>query len=69
MIASSMTVDVYRIEAAEPYPASYQATVKRNEEEQLFDELIAVNDRDGWRRERPHAHRSSPLATPCPTFS
>ena len=40
MIASSMTVDVYRIEAAEPYPASYQATVKRNEEEQLVDELI-----------------------------
>jgi flavodoxin len=34
MIASSVTVDVYRIEAADPYPTSYDATVERNKEEQ-----------------------------------
>lgn len=34
VIASAVTVDVYRIEAAEPYPDSYQATVERNKQEQ-----------------------------------
>ena len=34
MIASSISVDVYKIEAADPYPASYQATVERNVREQ-----------------------------------
>jgi flavodoxin len=30
IISSSVAVDVYRIEAADPYPVSYQATVERN---------------------------------------
>ena len=34
MISSSISVDVYKIEAADPYPASYQATVERNVREQ-----------------------------------
>ena len=33
-IASAVAADVYRIEAAEPYPDSYQATVERNKQEQ-----------------------------------
>ena len=34
MISSSISVDVYKIEAADPYPVSYQATVERNVREQ-----------------------------------
>ncbi len=34
MIASAVRVDVYRIEAAEPCPDGYQATVERNKQEQ-----------------------------------
>jgi flavodoxin len=34
MIASTIAVDVYRIEAADPYPESYEATVERNKQEQ-----------------------------------
>ena len=34
MIASTVTVDVYRILATDPYPHSYQATVERNKNEQ-----------------------------------
>lgn len=34
MISSRISVDVYKIVAADPYPASYQATVDRNVREQ-----------------------------------
>lgn len=34
MIASAITVDVYRIEAADPYPQDYEETVERNKREQ-----------------------------------
>ena len=34
MIASAITVDVYRIQAADPYPQSYDETVQRNKQEQ-----------------------------------
>ncbi len=34
MISASISVDVYKIEAADPYPASYQETVDRNVREQ-----------------------------------
>ena len=34
MISSAINVDVYKIEAADPYPVNYQATVERNVREQ-----------------------------------
>jgi len=34
MISSAVAVDVFRIEAADPYPDSYDATVERNVREQ-----------------------------------
>ena len=34
MIASTIAVDVYRIQAADPYPESYEETVQRNKQEQ-----------------------------------
>jgi flavodoxin len=34
MIAAAIAVDVYRIQAADPYPDSYDATVERNRQEQ-----------------------------------
>ena len=34
MIASTIAVDVYRIQAADPYPDSYEETVQRNKQEQ-----------------------------------
>ncbi len=37
MIADSIAVDVYRIEASDPYPHSYQETVERNKREQDED--------------------------------
>ena len=37
MIASAVAVDVYRIEAGDPYPHSYQETVERNKREQDDD--------------------------------
>ncbi|MET7696495.1 flavodoxin [Streptomyces sp. NPDC005485] len=37
MIADALPVDVYRIEAADPYPDSYDATVARNVREQQRD--------------------------------
>ncbi len=42
MIASMVTVDVYRIEAAEPYPTSYEATVQRNLREQNNEARPAI---------------------------
>ena len=37
LIAARLPVDVHRIEAAEPYPADYEATVARNLREQQDD--------------------------------
>ena len=37
MIATTIDADVYRIEAADPYPASYDETVERNVREQDAD--------------------------------
>lgn len=37
MIASTIAIDVYRIEAGDPYPHSYQETVERNKREQDED--------------------------------
>jgi flavodoxin len=45
IIASTLTVDVYRIKAAEPYPASYDATVERNVREQDDEARPAIADR------------------------
>jgi flavodoxin len=42
MIASSVRVDDYRIEAADPYPDNYDATVERNVAEQRGDARPAV---------------------------
>jgi flavodoxin len=42
IIASTMSVDVYRIKAADPYPASYDATVDRNVREQNDDARPAI---------------------------
>ncbi|WP_319452839.1 MULTISPECIES: flavodoxin [unclassified Mycobacterium] len=42
MIASTVTVDVYRIQAADPYPQSYQATVERNKNEQDAEARPAI---------------------------
>lgn len=42
MIASLAPVDVYRIEAADPYPHDYDATVARNVQEQDADARPAI---------------------------
>ena len=42
MIAAMVHADVYRIEAADPYPGSYDATVERNVAEQRADARPAV---------------------------
>ena len=42
MISSSVTVDTYRIDAAEPYQASYEATVERNVREQNDEARPAI---------------------------
>ena len=42
MIAELIDCDVYRIEAADPYPASYDATVQRNVTEQDSDARPAI---------------------------
>jgi len=42
LISSAVGVDVYRIEAAEPYPDSYRATVERNVKEQNEDARPAI---------------------------
>jgi flavodoxin len=42
MIASLVRVDVYRIQAAEPYPQNYRATVDRNVAEQNADARPAI---------------------------
>lgn len=42
MIASMARVDVYRIEAADPYPDSYDQTVQRNTREQDADARPAI---------------------------
>jgi flavodoxin len=42
MIADLATVDVYRMEAADPYPQDYEATVERNVREQEADARPAI---------------------------
>ena len=42
MIAEAIAVDVYRIDAADPYPESYDATVDRNRDEQDDDTRPAI---------------------------
>ena len=42
MISAAVTVDVFRIEAAEPYPDSYRATVERNVREQNDEARPAI---------------------------
>jgi hypothetical protein len=42
MIASLVRVDVYRIQAADPYPQNYRATVDRNVAEQNADARPAI---------------------------
>jgi flavodoxin len=37
LISAALSVDVYRIQAADPYPADYDATVERNKREQDQD--------------------------------
>lgn len=44
MITASIAADVYRIEAADPYPADYDATVERNKREQAQDARPAIAD-------------------------
>lgn len=44
MIAELVPVDVYRIEAADPYPDSYDATVARNRREQQEDARPGIAD-------------------------
>jgi flavodoxin len=44
MIAELIVCDVHRIEAADPYPASYDATVARNVREQNADARPAIAD-------------------------
>jgi flavodoxin len=41
-IASALAADVYRIEAADPYPTDYDATVERNKREQEQDARPAI---------------------------
>ena len=45
IIASTLSVDVYRINAADPYPASYDATVERNRREQDEEARPAIASR------------------------
>jgi flavodoxin len=45
MIASTTAVEVYRIEAADPYPHSYEETVERNKREQDDDARPAIAGR------------------------
>jgi flavodoxin len=45
MIAELIDCDVHRIDAAEPYPASYDATVARNIREQNTDARPTIADR------------------------
>lgn len=42
LIADTITVQRYRIEAAEPYPRSYDATVARNVQEEQTDARPAI---------------------------
>lgn len=42
MIAAATAVDVYRIEAADPYPDSYDETVRRNVQEEDADARPAI---------------------------
>ncbi len=42
MISSAVAVDVFRIEAADPYPESYDATVERNVREQNTEARPAI---------------------------
>ena len=42
LISSAITVDVFRIEAEDPYPASYQATVDRNVAERNSEARPAI---------------------------
>ena len=42
MISSAVAVDVFRIEAADPYPDSYDATVQRNVREQNAEARPAI---------------------------
>ncbi|ROR83059.1 Flavodoxin [Plantibacter flavus] len=42
MIAAASTVDVYRIEAADPYPDDYDATVARNVQEENVNARPAI---------------------------
>ena len=42
MISSTVAVDVFRIEAADPYPDSYDATVERNVREQNAEARPAI---------------------------
>jgi flavodoxin len=42
MISSTVAVDVFRIEAADPYPDSYDATVERNVREQNSEARPAI---------------------------
>jgi flavodoxin len=44
MIASTLSADVYRIKAADPYPVSYDATVERNVREQDDEARPAIAD-------------------------
>jgi flavodoxin len=45
IIASVLSADVYRINAADPYPTSYDATVERNVREQDDEARPAIADR------------------------
>lgn len=42
MIAATASVDIYRIEAADPYPDDYEATVARNVQEENADARPAI---------------------------
>ena len=44
MIADLIACDVHRIDAADPYPVSYDATVARNVQEQNTDARPAIAD-------------------------
>lgn len=45
MIAAAVGADVYRIEAADPYPHDYEQTVERNKQEQDDDARPAIAGR------------------------
>jgi flavodoxin len=55
MISSTVAVDVFRIEAADPYPDSYDATVERDARERNSEARPAVAG----------ALRPSRPTTPC----